>query len=173
MEHLNDKDELTRLENLAQKLGFRIEYSYILSWNHSKASFYPERKIIIGTKNYSTNYINGYGSIPDKVKALILNHEIGHIIVYQTLYPNMDIAEFCLSYDREFLLKQEVYAWKTAINELLDNNPDPLVLELIQETINEWVYCEFIGTCTIDAQLELQQSVISKFAKFTKKSEGL
>lgn len=165
---MNDKDELERLENLAQKLGFRIEYSYILSWNHSKCSFYPERKIIIGTKNYNINRLNGYGSIPDKVKALILSHELGHIIVYKTLYPNMDIAEFCLSNNREFLIKQEIYAWKTAFKKSFDSNLDPLTLELIQETINEYIYCEFIGTYTIDSQLEVQQQIILKIAKFAR-----
>jgi hypothetical protein len=170
VEHLNDKDELTRLENLAQKLGFTVIYNLTLSWNHSKVSFYPCRRILIGTKNYSPNSNIGYGTIPDKVKALILNHELGHILVYETLYPNMDLAEFCLSDDSKFLIQQEIYAWKTVANESLDNNLDPLVLELIQETINEYVYCEFIGTCTIESQQELQQKIITKF---TKKSEGL
>jgi len=162
---LNDKDELTRLENLAQKLGFPVNYSLYLSWNHSKVSFYPCRKIIIGTKNYSPDSNIGYGSIPDKVKALILNHEIGHIIVYSTIHPNLPIEEYCLNDDSEFKIREEIYAWKTAINESLNDNPDPEVLELIQETINEYIYCEYIGTCTIESQQELQQKIITKFAR--------
>jgi len=161
VEHLNDKDELTRLENLAQKLGFRVVYSVNLSFTHSLCSFYPCRKIIIGTKNYSEKSNIGYGFIPDKVKALILAHELGHITVYKRLYPNMAIADFCLSDDTEFKLKQEIYAWKTVINE----STDKLELEFAQEAINQYVFCEFIGTCTIEDSCRREQEIITKFAR--------
>jgi hypothetical protein len=158
---VNDKDELTQLENFAQKLGFRVNYSVNLSWTHSLVHFYPSKTIIIGTKNYSEKSNIGYGFIPDKVKALILAHELGHIVVYKTLYPNMALADFCLSDDTEFKIRQEIYAWKTVINE----SSDKLELEFAQEAINEYVFCEFIGTCIIEESCISQQKIITKFAR--------
>ena len=151
--------ELEKYLLIAQRLGFRVEFSHNLSWNHGKVSFYPCRKIIIGTRNYDSKTANycGIGEISERVQALILKHEIGHILVYQSKYPDMDLAEYCLSNDTHFKIINEIYAWKTVLD---DESLTVEDLEFIQEQINEYVWCELIGTCTIEPQCELSQKLI-------------
>lgn len=160
--------QLKQLINLAKRLGFTVNFSDKLSWDLSRVSFYPERKIIIGNKNFSVNSNIGYGIIPEEVKVLILKHEIGHIIVYKTLYPDKDIAEYCFS-TGQFKIKDEIYAWKTALSELDETNIDILLIEFVQESINEYIFCEKLGTATVELQKILEQSIIRRIKRITKK----
>lgn len=168
---MTQNPELEKLENLAKKLGFTVTYSSTLSWNFSKVSFYPIRNIIIGIKNYSPNSNIGYGQIPDSVKALFLNHEIGHILSKETIYSHLDIEQYCFPEDSHTKIIEEIQAWKNAIFELTDSEIDTILLELIQEAINEYVFCEECGTYTIDPQVKLQQTIINKIVKVNKKAK--
>jgi hypothetical protein len=161
---LTQNPELERLENLAFRLGFTVKYCDKLSWDFSRVHFYPIRRIDIGIKNFSVNSNIGYGFIPEEVKVLILKHEIGHILVYKTLYPDKDLCEYCFS-TGEFKIKDEIYAWKTALSELNETNIDPLLLEYAQESINEYVLCENCGTYIVEPHKILEQSIINRIKK--------
>jgi hypothetical protein len=159
VENLNSKIE--ELINIAQKLGFSVNFDNSKPWNFSKCSFYPSRKITIYTQNFKED-IYGFGVIPDKAIELTLAHEIGHILVKFSLFPDMDISEFCFSNDSHFKIINEAYAWKNALREKILTVSE---LEYIQESINEYVFCEYVGTCIIEEYMKLEQSIISEISK--------
>jgi hypothetical protein len=161
-----------RLINIVKRLRYRIEFNDKIPFTHSGVTYYPERVIVIGIRNCDTDkaqYI-GEGFINDKVIALILSHEVGHLINFKTFFSNMTFFEYDLKrYTKsEFKIKDEIYAWKTALNDILENLSAE-ELELAQEAINQYIYCEFIGTCTIESQIQLQQEIVDKISKVTQK----
>lgn len=144
----------------AHKLGFNVRFSKSIPWIYGHVSFYPSKRITIGTRTYNGNSPNycGLGEISEHVQALILSHEIGHILTYQALYPHMRIEEYCLlSDDAHFKIIQEVYAWKVVLS---DKELTIKELEFIQEQINEYIWYEHIGAIIVDAQCELSQKLI-------------
>lgn len=161
------RDPIEALINIASRLGFTVNLNNSISWNFSKASFYPRKQIIIGTKNYSETPQNSIGNITKEAITLILSHEVGHVLVYKTKYPNVPLEEFCFNDNSELLIKQEIYAWKTALSEIELNENSLIQYEIAQEAINEYIYCEYIGTCSANQQIKVQQSLFDKISKFT------
>jgi hypothetical protein len=159
-----DKEELCEL---AQQLGFEVVFSKNLNWTYSQTMFYPIKKIIIGTRNFDENYVNrcGRGEVNEKIQCLILAHELGHIIVKNTIYENTPLEEYCLNYDSEFKIKQEIYAWKTVLN---DTELTEYDLEFIQEQINEYILIEYVGTVCFIPCAELSQKLINHYKKVSK-----
>jgi hypothetical protein len=163
-------EHLERLCLIANRLGYMVTFTSNLPWIFGSVKYSPTKRIIIGTRNLDYNKPNlcGDGEISEHAQTLILGHEIGHINVLNTKYANITIEEirdYCRNTDPNFKIWQEIYAWKTVVN---DKNLSCKELEYIQEQINEYVFCEFCGNYTVRTQCEFIQSLIDGLGKVKK-----